>query len=144
MKKFTFRFEAVERQRAIVLDGRVAELAESQRKRQLAEQLLAERREGLAAAGRPDALAAFDARHEVVRQRYLHALRTEIARREQQLALIDREINEARGRVAEAHRALRAIELLRERDLEEWKAELRRAEGREIDEHNANRRPRDD
>jgi flagellar export protein FliJ len=142
LKKFTFRFEAVERQRTIVLDGRVAELAEAQRKRQLADQLLAQRRESLADAGRP-AGATFDARHELVRQRYLHALRAEIARREQQLAHIDREVEEARGRVAEAHRALRAIELLRERDLEEWKAEVRRAEGREIDEHNATRRPRE-
>jgi flagellar export protein FliJ len=142
LKKFTFRFEAVERQRGIVLDGRVAELAEAQRKRQFAEQLLAQRRESLAATARP-AGASFDARHELVRQRYLHALRAEIARREQQLAQIDREIDEARGRVAEAHRALRAIELLRERDLAEWKTELRRAEGRELDEHNASRRPRE-
>jgi flagellar export protein FliJ len=139
MKKFTFRFEAVERQRGVLLDTRTAELAEAQRKRRMAEGLLAQRRETLAAAQRGPGVP-FDARQELIRQRYLHALRQEIARREQQLRLIDAEIDEARNRVTQAHRDLRAIELLRERDHDEWRADVRRAEGAEIDEHNSNRR----
>lgn len=143
MKKFVFRFEVVERHRNLLLDDRTAALAEALRKRRVAEDLLAQRRAALAtlqAAG-PAAGEPFDARRELIRQRYLFTLRAEIARREQQLALIDEEIAEARAAVAEAHRAVRAMELLRARDEAAWRAELRRHEDKQTDEHNGRRRP---
>lgn len=141
MKKFAFRFAAVLRQREIVLDQKRAELTEVERKRQLADDLLGQRRQALNghlnAGPRPN--QSFDANAELIRQRFIHSLRQEIRRREQQLEMIGQELERARQAVAEAHQALRAIELLRDKDFEAWKFEMKRAEERQTDETNAQR-----
>jgi len=144
MKKFRFRFQAVLQQREIVLDEKRGVLAEAQRKRALAESLLDERRDALAAQlnGGPQANTAFVPAAELVRQRYIMSLRQEIRRREQQLTQIDQEVEKARAAVTEAHQALRAIEVLREKDEAEWRFELKRTEERNTDEHNSSRHGR--
>ena len=144
MKKFRFRFQAVLQQREIVLDEKRGLLAEAQRKRALAESLLDERRDALTAQlnGGPQANTAFVPAAELVRQRYIMSLRQEIRRREQQLTQIDQEVEKARTVVTEAHQALRAIEVLREKDEAEWRFEFKRAEERSTDEHNSSRHGR--
>lgn len=139
VKKFRFRFEAVQRQRSAVLDAATAEMAEVMTRRELAASLLAERRHALdtLTAEGPRPGRPFDPRHEMVRQRHLGALREEIRRREVQVKRLDEVLAEARAKVAEAHRALRAIEILEERDRDAWRAEARKEEQREIDERNA-------
>lgn len=141
MKRFKFRFAVVLRQREIVLDQKRAAMAEVDRKRVLAEDLLAQRRQSLDAqlAGGPRPNQLFDANAELVRQRYIHSLRQEIARRDQQLELIRQELNTARQAVTEAHQALRAIEILRDKDEEAWRLEMKRAEEKQTDETNAQR-----
>ena len=144
MKKFRFRFQAVLQQREIVLDEKRGLLAEAQRKRALAESLLDERRDALTAQlnGGPQANTAFVPAAELVRPRYIMSLRQEIRRREQQLTQIDQEVEKARTVVTEAHQALRAIEVLREKDEAEWRFEFKRAEERNTDEHNSSRHGR--
>lgn len=141
MKKFAFRFAAVLRQREIVLDQKRADLSEVERKRVMAEDLLTQRRQTLNghlnAGPRPN--QTFDANAELIRQRFIHTLRQEIRRREQQLELIQQELENARKAVSEAHQALRAIEMLKEKDFEAWKFELKRAEEKQTDETNSQR-----
>lgn len=141
MKKFAFRFAAVLRQREIVLDQKRAEFSEVERKRVLAEDLLTQRRQTLdgqlAAGPRPN--QSFDANAELIRQRFIHSLRQEIRRREQQLELIRQELEAARLAVTGAHQNLRAIELLREKDEAAWRHELKRAEEKQTDETNSQR-----
>lgn len=143
VRRFVFRFEAVKRQRDAMLDVAKGELAEVVQRHALAVELLAEKREALTvmAAGRQS--GAFDPRLERVRQLHLHALRDEISRREAQLVELDAALGEVRGKVAEAHRRLRAIEVLEERDREEWKLETAREEQQEADERSAQRFGRD-
>ncbi|MCA9540544.1 MAG: flagellar FliJ family protein, partial [Myxococcales bacterium] len=70
--------------------------------------------------------------------------REEINRRAHQLAQLDAEFEAAQAKVAAAWRALRAIEVLEERDRAAWKLEMGRAEQQEADERNAQRFGRDD
>lgn len=141
MKRFLFRFEAVLKQRNAILDQRTLQLAEVERKRALAVEILTQRRQSLTAnlAAPSESGRSFDPHRELIRQRYLQRLRTEIAGREQQLLNIDAERETARVAVTEAHRGVRAMELLEGRDREEWAADARRAEEREADEQNAQR-----
>ncbi|MCK6574678.1 flagellar export protein FliJ [Myxococcota bacterium] len=141
MKKFAFRFAAVLRQREIVLDQKRAVLSEAERKRTMAEELLTQRRQALNGQlnGGPRPNQSFDANAELVRQRFIHSLRQEIRRREQQLELIMQEVEAARAAVQEAHQALRAIEMLEEKDREAWRFALKRAEEKQTDETNAQR-----
>ncbi|MSP73437.1 MAG: flagellar export protein FliJ [Myxococcales bacterium] len=141
MKKFSFRFAAVLRQREIVLDQKRSIFAEVERKLALAEELLTQRRQDLGAqlAGGPQAGQAFDARKELVRHRYIFSLRQEIGRREQQMVMVEQELTRARQVVTVAHQDLRAMEILREKDHLAWQHEMKRAEERQIDEHNAQR-----
>jgi len=141
VRRFMFRFEAVLKQRNAVLDQRTLELAEVERKRAMALDLLTRRRQSLATHVATSGVARgrFEPHRELIRQRYLQRLRAEIGRRELQLETIGEEHETARVAVTEAHRGVRAMELLEERDRTLWAAEVRRAEERENDEQNAQR-----
>lgn len=143
VRRFVFRFEAVKRQRDAMLDVAKGELAEVVQRHTLATELLAEKRAALAASTAGRASGALDPRRERIRQLHLHALRDEIGRRERQLAELEEALAEVRGKVAEAHRRLRAIEVLEERDREAWKLETAREEQQEADERSAQRFGRD-
>lgn len=143
MRRFKFRFEAVKKQRSALLDVAQADLAEVLRRHGLATDLLAQRRAHLATTGASAPSGTFDAHAEVIRQHHIQAVRLEIQRREVQLERLDEELTEAREKVAEAHRAKRAMEILEERDREAWQAEAKRAEQAEADEQSAQRFGRD-
>ncbi|MCA9558873.1 MAG: flagellar export protein FliJ [Myxococcales bacterium] len=141
MKRFTFRFAAVLKQRTALLDQAKAELGDAIARCNLAVDILTRRRQDLAtlAAQAPTPGQPFDPQREVVRQRHLGALRQELERRQQMVERLEAIVDAAREKVAETHRGLRAIELLEERDREAWKAEARRLEQQENDERNAQR-----
>jgi len=143
VRRFKFRFEAVKKQRSALLDAAQAALAMVLRRHELATRLLEERRAHVETLSTRGPTGAFDPHAELVRQRHLQAVRLEIGRRETQLERLDEELNEARESVAGAHRELRAMEILEERDRDVWKAEARRLEQLEADERNAQRFERD-
>lgn len=145
MRRFRFRFEAVKKQRSAMLDAAKGRLGEVMNRYNLAVELLAERRQALltVAGATPSAGRTFDPARDLIRQRHLQALRDEIKRREHQLTLVERELQKMREEVGAAHRALKAIEVLEERDIEEWRQETIREEQQEADERNAQRFGRD-
>lgn len=141
MKRFTFRFAAVLKQRTALLDQAKAELGDAIARCNLAVDILTRRRQDLTTltTQSPEAGLPFDPQREVVRQRHLGALRDELVRRQQMVERLENVVDAAREKVAAAHRGLRAIELLEERDREAWKADARRLEQQENDERNAQR-----
>lgn len=145
MRRFVFRFDAVKRQREAMLDAAKGGLAELAARHARAAEHLADRRAALAAtaADGPRAGEGFDPRRERIRQLHLQALRDEITRAADALTRLDAELNAAREKVAEAHRRLRAIEVLEERDREQWRADVTREEQKAADERSAQRFGRD-
>ncbi len=143
MRRFKFRFEAVKKQRSALLEVAQGAMGEVQRRHTLATDLLAQRREHLATLGAQSPTGAFNPQKETIRQHHLQATRLEITRRATQVERLEEELNAARQKVAEAHRALKAMEIIEERDLEAWKAEAKRLEQVEVDERNAQRFERD-
>ena len=119
--------------------GSAAELAEVLARHALAVDLLTRRRQDLdsVAAHGPTAGERFDPARERLRQLHQTGLRDEIERREQLVKRMDEALAEARVKVTEAHRALRALELLEEREREDWQLEYKRAEQGENDERSA-------
>lgn len=141
MKRFEFRFEAVRKQRDAMLDQAKGRLGEVIGRHALAVELLEARRAELAELAAQTARPGqpIDPRRALLRQRHLHGLREEIGRRERQLESLQKVVDEARAAVAEAHHALRAIEVLEERDREAWVQETLREEQKEADERSAQR-----
>lgn len=145
MRRFVFRFDAVKRQREAMLDAAKGGLAALVARQARAAEDLADRRAALAAtaADGPRAGAVFDPRRERIRQLHLQALRDAVTAAVETLARVDAELAAAREQVAEAHRRLRAIEVLEERDREVWRAEAAREEQKAADERSAQRFGRD-
>ena len=141
MKRFVFRFAAVLMQRTTLLDVAKAELADALARRNLAVEILTRRRHDLdtLAKSGPRPGQPIDPRHETIRQNHLAALRAEIERRVQLVSRLEQTAEAQRRKVAAALRALKAIEILEERDRDAWKAEVRRLEQQETDERNAQR-----
>lgn len=130
-------------QRSALLEVAQAALAEVGRRHVLAVELLAARREHLQTLGAQSPRGAFNPQTETIRQHHLQAVRLEIGRRTVQLERLDEELESARVAVAEAHRGVKAMEILEERDRDAWKAEARRLEQIEVDERNSQRFERD-
>jgi len=128
MRRFRFRFEAVLKQRVVLLDAARSEFAEILGRHTFSERLLGERRANLDAALGRDEEGPIDPGHEMVRQRHIYTVREEVKRREYQLIQLEERLEAARLTVTEAHRELRAIEILEERDRETWAQEMKREE----------------
>ena len=141
MKKFKFRLSAALKARNVALDAAKTELADVSGRHALAEKLLQSRREDLMALVQSDHEPgrSLDAYRELLRQRHQHQVREEIGRREHIVIKLIEEMDEARQKVADAYREVRALEVLEERDRLEWIEETRREEQKENDEHNSQR-----
>lgn len=139
MRRFRFRFEAVLKQRAALLDAARGELAEIMGRHTLSERLLGERRAQLDAMLTREETGVIDAGHEMLRQRHIYTVREEVRRREYQLGQLEEHLEAARQAVTEAHRELRAIEILEERDRETWVEEVKREEQKSNDDLNSAR-----
>lgn len=137
MAKFTFQLESVLRHRRMVEEQRQRELAMVLKERaELREQLRQMQQtisrskrqlcDGLIGAVDVDRVAGFARYSAQVTQR----ARGYVLK----LASVEKRIEEARGRLLEAKRARRALELLRERRYAQWKLEQERREAAALDE----------
>ncbi len=95
------------------------------------------------AASRPRPTGAFDPRREALRQRHLEGMRQDQDRRREALRKLDGLMEAAQQKVVQAHREVKAMEVLQDRDRAAWEKENRRLEEREADEQNAQRFKRD-
>lgn len=141
MKRFRFRFTAVKNQRQVILDQKLAKKAAV-----LAElnQAIAERQhlEGLYEAtlrGGPAVGELFNSQRETWRQLRLFSLREEITGSEQKIALLEKRLAEVQEEVTEAHRDLKAMEVIEKKDKEAWRHEFRIHQQKETDEINTTR-----
>ncbi len=128
MRRFRFRFEAVQKQREARLDEARGVLAEVMGRHTLAEGLLAERRQELNTCLERNNEQPITPGQEMLRQRHIFTLREEVRRREYQMTQLEERLEEARESVSEAHREVKAMEILEERDREEWLLEMKREE----------------
>ncbi len=128
MRRFRFRFEAVQKQRTALLDEARGVLAEVMGRHTLAERLLAERRQELDEALERSDDGPITPGKEMLRQRHIFTLREEVRRREYQMSQLEERLDAARVAVSEAHRGVRALEILEERDREAWVLETKREE----------------
>ena len=141
MKRFRFRLEAALKHRDVILDNAKVELNEVSQRLNLAEELLSERQDTLRTlAQRPQHVgASLDPGAELIKQRHMHVLRDEVSRREKQVQHLTRVREERRLKVIEAHRDLKALEILKERDRAQWLEEARKQEQKETDDRNSAR-----
>jgi flagellar export protein FliJ len=141
MKRFKFRFTAVKNQRQVILDQKLAKKAAA-----LAElnQAIAELQhlQGLYIAtlqGGPAVGELFNAQQETWRQLRLFSLREEIQQQEHLIAQLEERLAEIQEEVTEAHRDLKAMEVIEKKDREAWKKEFKAHQQKETDEINTTR-----
>jgi len=128
MRRFRFRFEAVQKQRSALLDEARGVLAEVMGRHTLAERLLAERRQELNEALERTDDGPITPGQEMLRQRHVFTVREEVRRREYQMTQLEERLEAARVAVSEAHREVKALEIIEERDREAWVLENKREE----------------
>ena len=141
MKKFVFPLNAVKTQREIILDQKLAIKAKI-----LAEKdLLMQNRMQLEALyqqtlnGGPQVGQSFNAQYETWRQLRLFSLRDEIKLKDQAIAMVDHRLELAQQEVTEAHKNMRAMEILEEKARDAWAEEYRKEEQKNTDEINMQR-----
>ena len=141
MKKFTFRFKAVEHQRQVILDQKLALKAEvlAERNRILNERAHLEALYHQSLASGAKVGETFNAQVETWRQLRLFSLREEIKLKERELEEIERRLEEIQHEVTEAHKDLKAMEVIRDRDKKEWRHEYKIQMQKETDEINTTR-----
>ena len=136
MAKFLFRAEpALTMRRKLEDEARLA-LADAQRRAYLAENALRQAQEGLRDATKRACEAeaqATDPTLAIWYRNWIKRQQREVARSAQVLDGRRAEVGQAEQRVMEAHKAVRALEKLRQRALEEFTDHERRTEQKEID-----------
>ena len=136
MKSFKFRLAAALQHRELLLEVAQSELAQVLEKLELAQSLVEECRKKVKTYvdAAPRAGSQFDAPQELIRQRHIYQLHEEVDRRQ----AIVKQLDEARqakvDAVGEAHRNLRALEILEEKERAAWLLEYKRNEQKELDE----------
>jgi flagellar export protein FliJ len=141
MKKFVFRLAAALMARNADLELKQGDLADVNNRLALAEELVAAREtefNELAKAG-PQKGVGFDPAFELQRQRHLDHLRNEMETRRELVRRLEAERDEAQAHVAEAYRAVRALEIIKENDREKWLLEFKREEQKMSDDRNSQR-----
>ena len=141
MKRFKFRLAAVRDQRQVILDQKLAKKAEAlaHLERAYAERQLLEQRYFQALHGGPKVGEAFNAQVETWRQLQLFSLREEISAKDIEIQELQVKLDEAQVEVTEAHRDLKAMEVLERKDREAWKHEYKIQQQKETDEINTTR-----
>lgn len=141
MKRFKFRFAAVKDQRQVILDQKLAKKAEA-----LAElnQALAEKdhlqnlyQQTLYGGAQVGQL--FNAQEETWRQLRLFSLREEIQSADQKIVELENKLAEIQEEVTEAHRDLKAMEVIEDKDKKTWQHEFKVHQQKETDEINTTR-----
>ncbi len=142
MRAFRFRFEAVLKQRKLLLEQAQTALAAQKEICTKQEEVLLALEEQLQKTGAegPQVGSPLDLRREALRQRFRADLRAQIEAQKAQLLREEERLELLLKQLREAHREFRAMEVLEERDREAWRTEFRRAEQKEADEQNNQRR----
>ena len=141
MKKFNFRFKAVENQRQVILDQKLALKAEvlAEKNRILNERAHLEALYLQSLSSGAKVGDTFNAQVETWRQLRLFSLREEIKLKERELEQIEEHLDEVQKEVTEAHKDLKAMEVLRNRDHDAWRHEYKVQMQKETDEINTTR-----
>ncbi|MGB0647039.1 MAG: flagellar export protein FliJ [Bradymonadia bacterium] len=136
MKAFQFRLAAALHHRELLLEIAQSELAEALEKLNLATELMEECQSKLKVYvdAAPLAGAQFDPNQDLIRQRHIYHIRQEIDRRQAMIKQLTDLHQEKVSAVAEAHRNVRAMELLEEKEKAAWLLEAKRNEQKELDE----------
>ncbi len=136
MKAFKFRLAAALQHRELLLEVAQSELAQAVEKLDLAERLLEECNQRIQSHvdAAPTSGSQFDANQELIRQRHIYQIREEVDRRKAMIKQLEDARQEKVDAVAEAHRSLRALEILEEKERAAWLLEFKRAEQKELDE----------
>ncbi|RKY03911.1 flagellar export protein FliJ [Candidatus Poribacteria bacterium] len=145
MRRFSFRLEPVLRYRRMIEEMRKMELAAARAEYDLARARLEEvvrRREELEGVLRRREAEGLSAAEAQLYLGYLAALRDLEAARREELKRAEEKLEMARNRLLSSRRDRRAVEILRERELERFKAEMRREELKLIDEVSNNKTAR--
>ncbi len=141
MKKFVFSLNAVKNQREIILDQKLAIkakiIAERDMLIQARAQLEALYQQTL--SGGPTIGQSFNPQFETLRQLRLFSLRDEMKLKDQAIAMVDHRLALAQDEVTEAHKNVRAMEILEEKARDEWAEEYRKEEQKNTDEINMQR-----
>jgi flagellar FliJ protein len=149
MARFRFRLEPLLKARRLAEQGRQRAVAEIERERLVIEDRLREQQQFIS-AGKRSMRDEMTGTLDVDAMR-LHAgatmrLMRDAERMVIELAGVHQRLDAARSELIEATRQRRAVELLRERRFEQWKAELEKADDAAIDElavHAAARKERE-
>jgi flagellar export protein FliJ len=141
MKRFKFRLTAVKNQRQVILDQKLAVKAEvlAELNRARAERQALEAAYIQTLHSGPQVGESFNAQVETWRQLQLFALREEMSAKDREIVEINTRLEEAQAEVTEAHRNLRAMELLEEKDRKAWRHEYKIHQQKETDEINTSR-----
>lgn len=141
MKRFKFRLAAVRDQRQVVLDQKLARKAEvlAELEQALAERAQLEQVYLQTLHGGPKVGERFNAQVETWRQLQLFSLREELMLRDRELVKIQERLEQAQQEVTEAHKDLKAMEILERKDREAWQHEYKIYEQKETDEVNTTR-----
>ena len=142
MKKFKFRFQAVEKLRRLEMEFQVKEVALAERKlleiesqiedreRKLREEVLRLKQIGLSEI-RNEALKALSSN-------YREELRRQVKKLKLDALHAKAEVIRERRKLVEKQKKLRAMEVLEEKDKERYYAELNKLETQELDEISSN------
>lgn len=136
MARFKFKFDAVLRHRVAIEDGCQRDLAKELRQRMILEDQVRRMQQTIVESKRQlgDALVG-----EVQMQRIAGFARYsgQVAQRANslvaRLAVVEKQIDQARGRLVEATRGRKAIEILRDRHYQRWVREQDRRETVQLD-----------
>lgn len=142
MKSFKFRLAAALHHRELLLEIAQSELAQAQEKLNLAKELLdqcAQTLRGFVDAA-PLTGDQFDPNHDLIRQRHIYQIREEIERRTAMIKQLTDLQQEKIAAVSEAHKDVRAMELLEEKEKAAWLLDMKRAEQKELDEYGSRKR----
>lgn len=141
MKRFKFRLTAVKNQRQVILDQKLAIKAEllAELNRARAERLALEQAYIQTLHSGPKVGESFNSQVETWRQLQLFALREEMSVKDREIMEINQRLEAAQLEVTEAHRNLKAMELLEEKDRKAWRHEYKIHQQKETDEINTSR-----
>jgi flagellar FliJ protein len=138
MARFIFRLQGVLRQRIHIERQKQRDLAERQKAQIDIENAMLGLQNEVQASNddlrRNRLVGRLDMEFIAAHRRYLVGVQRQAVGLAQRLSLAQRGVNEARAELAEAARQRKAIEKLREKQLERWRTEQARREAAQMDE----------
>lgn len=138
MAKFFFKLEGVLRQRKHIEQDKQRQLATRQMQLVELQNVLRQMQQNVEATNedvrKNRLIGKLDMEFIAAHRRFLAGMQRQAMGVAQKIALAQRAVDEARLELAEAAKQRKAIEKLKEKQLERWRADLSRREGAEMDE----------